>query len=62
MNLKICYWPKSEISFKIAESTYENRNRGDLVTASEYGEFFLVLRGSQTTHLPPRKLVAPDWL
>ena len=50
MNLKICYWSKSEISFKIAESTYENRNRLDLVTASEYGEFFL--RGSQTTHLP----------
>ena len=44
MNLKICYWSKSEISFKIAESTYENRNRLDLVTASEYGEFFLVLR------------------
>ena len=62
MNLKICYWSKSEISFKIAESTYENRNRGDLVTASEYGEFFLVLRGSQTTHPPPRKFVAPDWL
>ena len=62
MNFKICYWSKSEISFKIAESTYENRNRGDLVTASEYGEFFLVLRESQTTHLPPRKFVAPDWL
>ena len=62
MNFKICYWSKSEISYKIVESTYESRNRGDLVTASEYGEFFLVLRGSQTTYLPPRKFVVPDWL
>ena len=52
MNLKICYWSKSEISFKIVKSTQENRNRGDLATASEYEEFFLVLRGNQTTHLP----------
>ena len=62
MNLKICYWSKSEIPFKIVESTYGNRNRGNLVTASGYGEFFLVLMGTQTTHPPPRKFVAPDWL
>ena len=43
MNLKICYWSESEISFKIVESAHENRNLGDLVTASEYEEFFLVL-------------------
>ena len=38
------------------------RNRGDLLTAREYWDFFLVLTGSQTTHLPPRKFVAPDLL
>ena len=26
------------------------------------GNFFLVLRGSQTNHLPPRKFVAPQRL
>ena len=31
-----------------------------LLTESEYWEFFLVLRVSQTTHLPPRKFVVPD--
>ena len=33
---------------------------GVLLTASEHWEFFLVLRGSQITHLPPRKFVAPE--
>ena len=38
------------------------RNRGDLLTASEYWEFFLVVRGTHTIHFPPRKFVAPDLL
>ena len=52
----------SIFSFKIVERVYENRNRGDLLTVSEYWEFFLVLRGNQTIHFPPRKFVAPDLL
>ena len=38
----------------------ENRNRKDLLTASEYWEFFLVLRETQTIHFPPRKFAVPD--
>ena len=38
------------------------RNRGDLLTASEYWEFFLVVRGTQTIHFPRRKFLAPDLL
>ena len=49
-------------SFKIVERAYENRNRGDLLTASEYWEFFLVVRGTQTIHFPQRKFMAPDLL
>ena len=33
----------SIFSFKIVERAYENRDRGYLLTASEYWEFFLVL-------------------
>ena len=52
----------SYILFFIVERAYENRNRGDLLPASEYWEFFLVVRGTQTIHFPPRKFVAPALL
>ena len=34
----------------------------DLLPASEYLEFFLVVRGTHTIHFPPRKFVAPALL
>ena len=52
----------SYILFFIVERAYENRNRGDLLPASEYWEFFLVVRGTQTIHFPRRKFLAPDLL
>ena len=49
-------------SFKFVERAHETRNRGDLLTASEYWEFFLVVRGTQTIHFLLRKFVAPALL